>query len=208
MDNDEYLKKPYFCLPGTVAEPSIALSCLSCFDYTNALADVVVGYMAAPLDGSGRMDQARQTLTVRNGRGGALVDAAIDARRLEIFDEATGAGAHERIASATVAADSAVLSMTGGEIKDKGMPRLLGEVMATVMRAVGPKGVAFARYSIDYHILRNYLHVLDVWGEERAEVALPSHARDIVQNYLETDEAFAALRDKVVARKRLEVLKR
>jgi coenzyme F420-reducing hydrogenase beta subunit len=60
-----YVTKPYFCLPGTIAEQSIAKSCLSCFDYTNGIADVVVGYMGAPLRGRSRMDQSDQTLTVR-----------------------------------------------------------------------------------------------------------------------------------------------
>lgn len=36
-----YDMKPYFTLPGTIAEDSIAKSCRACFDYTNGLADVV-----------------------------------------------------------------------------------------------------------------------------------------------------------------------
>jgi len=53
--NDSYEKIPYFCLPGTVAEVAIAPSCLTCFDYTNGLADLVVGYMGAPLEGGSEM---------------------------------------------------------------------------------------------------------------------------------------------------------
>jgi len=43
----------------------IADSRLSCFDYTNALADAVVWYMGDTLDGGGKMDSALQTLAVR-----------------------------------------------------------------------------------------------------------------------------------------------
>lgn len=32
---------------------------------------------------------------------------------------------------------------------------------------IGPKGIEFARYSLDYHTIRNYLHVNRMWGKER-----------------------------------------
>ena len=144
--DSEYTKKPYFCLPGTVAAPSIATSCLACFDYMNSLADVVVGYMGAPLPKGGRMDHADQTLTVRNTKGASLVDNAIARNRLNIQNPvAGGSGKHEKLASATVAKDSVIMSIIDENIPEKGMPRLAGEVMATVLGGLGPKGVAFAR---------------------------------------------------------------
>lgn len=199
--DDDYIKKPYFCLPGSIAEAAIADSCLACFDYTNALADVVVGYMGAPLAGSGKMNESYQTLTVRNSRGIEMVRAAVDAGRLQIGEEATGSGSHEKISTATVASDSIVQAMVGGEVKTEGMPRFLGEVMAIVLRNIGPKGIGFARYSIDYHLLRNYLHVLDEWGEDRAEESMPQYAKDIVDRYLDQDESFAKLRDTILTKR-------
>ena len=192
-----YVTKPYFTLPGSIAEASIAPSCLACFDYTNGLADVVVGYMGAPLEPNTRMDASLQTLTIRNSRGARMVETAVTASRLEICETASGKGAHEKLASATVMSDGIVQGMIGGVVREEGMPMWMGEVMATVMTFIGPKGVNFARYSIDYHILRNYLHVHNVWGEERVEIALPPHARDIVDRYLENDKSFAELRDKI-----------
>lgn len=195
--DDAYIKKPYFVLPGTIAEASIATSCLACFDYTNGLADVVVGYMGAPLDGSDRMDKAFQTVTMRNAKGASMVQTAIENQRLELFGAATGTGAHEKISTATVTSDSIVLKMVGGKVQEQGMPGFVGEVMATVMRAMGPKGINFARYSIDYHILRNYLHVVQEWGPERAKRHLPQYSMDIVEHYIETDTTFAELCTKV-----------
>lgn len=32
---------------------------------------------------------------------------------------------------------------------------------------IGPKGLEFARYSLDYHTIRNYLYVNRVWGKQR-----------------------------------------
>uniref|UniRef100_A0A6U6HP53 Coenzyme F420 hydrogenase/dehydrogenase beta subunit C-terminal domain-containing protein n=1 Tax=Odontella aurita TaxID=265563 RepID=A0A6U6HP53_9STRA len=199
--DDDYIKKPYFCLPGSVAESAIADSCLACFDYTNALADVVVGYMGAPLDASGKMEDTFQTLTVRNSRGKNMAQVAVDAGRLRFGEEAIGSGSHEKISTATVASDSIVQAMVGGEVKEKGLPRFIGEVMAVVMRNIGPKGIGFARYSIDYHILRNYLHILDEWDDDQTEKAMPRYARDIINRYLEQDESFAKLKDNILAKR-------
>jgi 7-hydroxymethyl chlorophyll a reductase len=39
-----YEKVPYFCLPAKDLNDVIAPSCYSCFDYPNALADLVVSW--------------------------------------------------------------------------------------------------------------------------------------------------------------------
>jgi len=195
---DSYVTKPYFSLPGTIAEPSIAKSCLACFDYTNGLADVVVGYMGAPLDTSSRMDESFQTIAIRNERGAQMVQTAVKASRLQLHGKAPGKGGHESLSSATVAADSIVLSMVGEkDPPEQGMPALMGEIMAFAMRNLGPKGINFARYSVDYHLLRNYLHILDEWGETRTNMALPAYAKEIVEHYLQTDSSFKEIVTKI-----------
>ncbi|KAL7508188.1 hypothetical protein ACHAXN_005276 [Cyclotella atomus] len=202
LPTPNYEKMPYFCLPGDVAQFAIADSCLACFDYTNALADVVVGYMAAPIDTSSfQMHASQQTITVRNSRGERMIRNAVDAGRLEIGPDATGNGRHEQFASATVASDNIVQSMIGGTAQDKGMSRFLGELMATVLTSIGPKGVNFARYSIDYHVMRNYLHIVDVWGEADAHKMLPEYANSIVQHYVNTDKGFCQIVEKIRAKK-------
>lgn len=150
--------------------------------------------MAAPIASTNfQMHQSQQTVTVRNSRGERMIQCAVDAGRLEIGGVASGTGNHEKFASATVSSDNIVQAMIGGNMKEQGMPRFLGEVMATIMTGVGPKGVNFARYSIDYHVLRNYLHVLDVWGEDATKNKLPDYAHSIVKSYLDTDETFQRL---------------
>lgn len=186
-----YKRKPYFCLPGDVAEFAIADSCLACFDYTNSLADVVVGYMAAPLDRN--MDQSYQSITVRNLRGEKMIQSALTAGRLDLGPKATGKGKHEAFAMATVSSDNIVQQMVGGEVKTQAMPSFLGEIMASVMTSIGPKGIAFARYSIDYHLLRNYLHCLDFYGDETANKMLPEYSAKIVKRYLGTSKTFKEL---------------
>ena len=199
-----YDKIPYFSLPGKVAKSSIAESCLACFDYTNALADVVVGYMGAPLDdgsGSGKdkpMDQALQTLTVRNEKGREMVEVALGKGRVNLFGEAPGTGNWEEFAVQTVASDGIVAEMVGGKPKEEGMPRFLGGIVAKILTGMGPKGMNFASYSIDYHILRNYLHIIDVWGEEKAGSFLPQYSKDIVEGYLNRSKEFRDLKESVV----------
>ena len=81
----------------------------------------------------------------------------------------------------------------------------MGEILAFVVRNyVAPKGVNFARYSIDYHILRNYLHVLDAWGEERAQTSMPLFAQEIVQHYLnhqDNDTTMMKLKSQILHKK-------
>jgi hypothetical protein len=156
--------------------------------------------MGAPLGRNARMDASYQTLTVRNERGAQMVESALEALRLELHGTAGGQGSHEMLASATVVSDGIVQGMVGGTVREEGMPSWMAEIVASVMTFLGPKGVSFARYSIDYHILRNYLYVLHVWGEERASIALPAYARAIVDRYLENDKAFAKLKGKMDCR--------
>ena len=198
-----YEKIPYFSLPGKIARSSIADSCLACFDYTNALADVVVGYMGAPLDNQGAMDSALQTLTVRNGRGKEMVEAALKSERLEVIREASGTGKWQDFAVQTVAADGIVAEMVGELPKEEGMPRWIGRIVAKLVTSVGPKGMNFASYSIDYHILRNYLHVISEWGEDRGEASMPEYAKIIVQEYLDSNAEFSELRDRVLRKRKV-----
>lgn len=200
-EGDAYLKKPYFCLPPSLAAPSIAPSCLACFDYTNALADVVVGYMGAPT--ADRMDTSWQTLSIRNARGREMVDAAVRQGRLEMGPTATGEGSHQTVALSTMESDTIVQAMTGKIVDEEqeGLPLWLGNVMAQFLRFVGPKGVAFARYSIDYHLLRNYLHVLEQWGPEEVSRRTPDYARRIVSSYRDSYEQFSKKEAEILDRK-------
>jgi len=61
----------------------------------------------------------------------------------------------------------------------------------------------YSRYSIDYHLLRNYLHILDVWGEERANSALPLYCKTIIDQYRISDDSFRNL-ENIVLQKKLE----
>ena len=73
------------------------------------------------------------------------------------------------------------------------MSQFLGEIMVTIISIIGPKGVNFTRYSIDYELVRNYLHILDVWGKDDTQNKLPDYAHSIVNHYLERDDTLKQL---------------
>lgn len=53
---------------------------------------------------------------------------------------------------------------------------------------VGPKGVEFAKYSIDYHYIRNFLSVQRTWPQGRADRHIPEFAKRIVAEYNDKQE--------------------
>ena len=150
QNNNEYIKKPYFCLPGTIAKEAIAKSCLSCFDYTNGLADVVVGYMAAPMGQS--MTDSMQSITIRNELGEDMIENAIQCGALKLHGNADGRGSYEQFAISTVQSDAIITSLVkdNSAVKEKGLPIFIGEVMAFLLTNIGPKGINFSKHSVDH----------------------------------------------------------
>jgi coenzyme F420-reducing hydrogenase beta subunit len=209
--NGSYVKRPYFSLPGNIAETAIAKSCLTCMDYTNGLADVVVGYMGAPMTGA--MNQNYQTLSVRNQRGAFMVDTAIARNRLEIsLDNAGRSGRFVAdLVGATLESDPLVGRMIGQAPATTGMPVWLGDILATILTRTGPKGLNFAKYSIDYHILRNYFYILHESSSlsssggptitTKPDVAVPSFAQAIIDHYRSTNKNVARLEELIWARR-------
>ena len=63
-------------------------------------------------------------------------------------------------------------------------PVAVGNVIASILNFLGPKGIEFAKYSVDYHYLRNWLHVQRHFGsKEKAERHVPEFAKVIVERY-------------------------
>ncbi|XP_072073821.1 7-hydroxymethyl chlorophyll a reductase, chloroplastic isoform X3 [Arachis hypogaea] len=168
---------PYFCLPANDLVDVIAPSCYSCFDYTNALADLVVGYMGVPKYSGISMTQHPQYVTVRNERGREML--RLVENLLEIRPT-TSAGDRRPFVMETVKADdNAKLGRGPSQLA----PKFIGNLLAFILNLIGPKGLEFARYSLDYHTIRNYLHVNRMWGKERADRHMPGYAKKIVDLY-------------------------
>ena len=168
---------PYFCLPADeLSQGVIAPSCQACFDYTNACADLVVGYMGVPPQHGVPMTQHTQYCTVRNAAGRELLDAAAASL---VLSPTVSTGDRVPLVMQTVLADDAV-QLGGGQ---KPAPRWLGEALAWVLGALGPKGLEFARYSIEYHTVRNALYTARHFPAAQAAQHVPPHAAAIVAAY-------------------------
>ena len=57
-----------------------------------------------------------------------------------------------------------------------------------VLLRLGPKGLEFGRYSIDYHFIRNWLYVKRKWSDNRAEEHIPKYAKRLVAMYDQNKE--------------------
>jgi 7-hydroxymethyl chlorophyll a reductase len=179
-----YEKVPYFCLPANDLVDVIAPSCYSCFDYVNGLADLVVGYMGVPYMDK-PMDKHPQYVTVRNARGQEMVDMISDKLTRT---PSTSSGDHRQFVMQTVIADDEAKLGRGPE---KPAPRFVGKAIAWILTKIGPKGKSFGFYSLDYHVIRNYIYVNRVWGSKRASEHVPEYAKQIVKEY-DVDGAVSA----------------
>ncbi len=173
-------KIPFFSLPAAVLKVGVfSNSCMSCFDYINSLADITVGYFGAPYTAEGK----EQWILVRTKKGRELLDL-ID-NDITITPE-TGSGD-------SFGAVKASIQPTIGPILQphllgdrRSMPLFFGKLLSALKAKKGPRGIEFARYSIDIHALRNYFFVRH-YTPERLDVLVPEHIRHLVKEYNVTD---------------------
>lgn len=167
---------PYFSLNSQeLSEGVIAKSCMSCFDYVNGLADLVVGYMGVPWENV-PMTGHPQHVVVRNQKGVEMLD--LIRSDLEVTKTVSSGDRKSFVMTTVIADDEAQLGRGA-----TGMPRFLGRILATILEKLGPKGLEFGRYSLDYHTIRNYLHVQRNFPSGLKKRHLPEYAKEIVKQY-------------------------
>ena len=152
---------PFFGLDTPALKDVFAPSCLSCFDYTNAGADLVVGYMGASF--------GRQWITVRNATGQELLDL-VEAE-LDLAPVASGGDRRQAVQQGIDAYE-----------KSLKLPMWLAELVGVFVQRFGPKGLEYGRFSIDSHFTRNALW-LQRHHPEKVEAHIPAFARRIVSRY-------------------------
>lgn len=154
-------KVPFFGLNTKELKDVFAPSCMSCFDYTNALADLVVGYMGAPY--------AWQWVMPRNATGQAMLDLIAD--QLETQPVSSQGNRKAAVQQGIGAYDQALT-----------LPMWLAQTMGIFIERFGPKGLEYARFSIDSHFTRNYLFVKRNYPQ-KLEAHVPEFAKRIVAQY-------------------------
>lgn len=154
-------KVPFFGLNTKELKDVFAPSCMSCFDYVNSLADLVVGYMGAPF--------GYQWIVVRNDIGLEMLDLVQD--QLETQPVSSQGNRKAAVQQSIPAYDQGVT-----------LPMWAAKLMGVVIEKIGPKGLEYARFSIDSHFTRNYLYVKRNYPD-KLEDHVPEYAKRIVEQY-------------------------
>jgi 3,8-divinyl protochlorophyllide a 8-vinyl-reductase (ferredoxin) len=152
---------PFFGLKTNQLKDVFAPSCMSCFDYVNSLADLVVGYMGAPF--------GWQWILVRNERGKEMLELVKDL--IETQPVMSKGDRKAAVQQSIPAYDKGVT-----------LPMWAAKLMGVVIEKIGPKGLEYARFSIDSHFTRNYLYVKRN-HPQKLEEHVPEFAKRIVGQY-------------------------
>lgn len=152
---------PFFGLKTNQLKDVFAPSCMSCFDYTNGLADLVVGYMGAPF--------GWQWMVVRNETGQQMFDLISDQIETQPVD--SKGNRKEAVQQSIPAYDKGVT-----------LPMWAAKLMGVVIERIGPKGLEYAKFSIDSHFTRNYLYTRRNYPN-KLDAHVPEFAKKIVSQY-------------------------
>ena len=158
---------PFIQLPiAQLPKDFIPLTCRSCFDYTNALSDITVGYMGG--DGE-------QWLLVRNARGAAMLDLL----RGEVeLSEPGSRGNREKPLRTFVS----VLSKQAGGMPVRRPPRWIKPVIGWAQATFGPKGLEFARTRVEMKAAEGIIN-LRAERPRRVRRLVPDFAWAVVARY-------------------------
>jgi coenzyme F420 hydrogenase subunit beta len=142
------------------------LTCRSCVDYTNVLADVTVGYMAG---------EGEQWLLVRNARGEELLGLIECELRLS-----TPGSAGKR--QGAVRGFLANTERAAGGLPLRRMPTWLRPLVGWLMPRIGPRGLEFARARLEMKAVETVLH-LRREVPARMKSMIPPHIWALVAPY-------------------------
>lgn len=158
---------PFLELPLSRLPPDFfPLTCRTCVDYTNVLADITVGYMG----GSGR-----QWLLVRNERGEELLHLVRD----ELwFDEPVSRGRR----AGPVRAYAQNVARAAGGLPLRRMPDRLRPIAGRLQRWFGPAGLEFARARVEMKAIETVLHLRRA-ARAKMKNMIPDHVWRLVAAY-------------------------
>lgn len=158
---------PFLKLPISKLPPDFfPLTCRTCVDYTNVLADITVGYMGG---------QGEQWLLVRNETGEALISLIEDEVTLA---EPGSAGKRQSAVTGFIANTE----RAAGGLPLRGMPDWVRPLVAWLMPKIGPRGLEFARARVEMKASETVLH-LRRQEPRRMKSMIPDHVWKLVAPY-------------------------
>ena len=158
---------PFLKLPISKLPPDFfPLTCRTCVDYANVLADITVGYMGG--DGE-------QWLLVRNETGEELLSL--------LRDELTLTPPNDKgDRKSSVTGFIANTKRAAGGLPLRGMPDWVRPLVAWLMPKIGPRGLEFARARIEMKASETVLH-LRRNDKARMKNMIPDHVWRLVERY-------------------------
>jgi coenzyme F420 hydrogenase subunit beta len=167
FDDGRVKEIPFLKLPISKLPPDFfPLTCRTCVDYTNVLADITVGYMAA---------QGDQWLLIRNERGEELIGLLGDEVRTSELDSAGKRAGPVRGFMKNV-------ELAAGGLPLRAMPDWLRPLMGWVMPRFGPRGLEFARARVEMKAVETILHLRRNYPK-RLKNMVPAHVWALVKPY-------------------------
>jgi len=158
---------PFLNLPLSTLPPDFfPLTCRTCVDYTNALADITVGYMGG---------HGQQWLLVRNARGQSLLNG-IQSQLV------TSAPISRGKREGPVRGFMANTERAAGGLPLRRMPAWIKPLVNWLMPRVGPRGLEFARARVEMKAIEAILH-LRREAPARIKNMLPQHVWDLAARY-------------------------
>ncbi len=167
FDDGRIKTVPFLKLPISQLPPDFfPLTCRSCVDYTNVLADITVGYMGG---------QGEQWLIVRNERGEELVNLLGS----ELRTSAPGSAGKRHGA---VKGFLANVERAAGGLPLRRMPDWARTIVGWLMPRVGPRGLEFARTRVEMKAVESVVH-LRREKPRRVRNMVPDHVWTLVGPY-------------------------
>lgn len=158
---------PFMQLPiSKLPRDFFPLTCRACFDYTNSLSDLTVGYMAGEGD---------QWLLVRTARGAAMLELV----REELALAPLGSSGDRR---APVGTFVRMLERSAGGLPVRGAPQWARPLIGWLQRRFGPKGLEFARTRVEMKMAEGILN-LRAERPQRMRRMIPDFAWAIAAPY-------------------------
>ncbi|MGY9048117.1 MAG: Coenzyme F420 hydrogenase/dehydrogenase, beta subunit C-terminal domain [Rhodobacterales bacterium] len=158
---------PFLSLPiSDLPADFFPMTCKTCVDYTNRLADITVGYMGGDGD---------QWLIVRNERGAKVLDLL--GERV-VFGALSDKGKRE----GAVKGFMANTERAAGGMPLRRRPDWLRPVVSFLQPRVGPRGLEFARARVEMKAVETILHLRRAYPA-RIKNMVPGHVWRVAARY-------------------------
>jgi coenzyme F420 hydrogenase subunit beta len=158
---------PFLQLPiSKLPNDFFPLTCRTCVDYTNVLADITVGYMGG---------QGKQWLLVRNDRGDELLSLLGD----EVQLSEPGSAGKRKVA---VAGFIENVARAAGGLPLRRMPDWVRPIVSWLQPRTGPRGLEFARARLEMKAAEAVLH-LRREEPRKMKNMIPAHVWALVAPY-------------------------